>query len=85
MEVHLKKNCMVVIWMLLTWFDNQTKNLEKRLIYMSCFAGESNSGAHTNKDMYNCTFPAMIDDWRKKFSQSGGTRQLFPFGFVQVT
>ncbi|XP_060559464.1 sialate O-acetylesterase-like [Ruditapes philippinarum] len=48
------------------------------------YQGESNSGAHTNIDLYNCTFPAMIDDWRKKFSQSGGTRQLFPFGFVQL-
>lgn len=47
------------------------------------FLGENNAkGFNTNK--YNCTFPAMIDDWRKKFSQSGTTSQLFPFGFVQV-
>ncbi|XP_053385151.1 uncharacterized protein LOC128550329 [Mercenaria mercenaria] len=48
------------------------------------YQGESNSGKHTNKELYNCTFPAMIDDWRKKFSMSGGTSQLFPFGFVQL-
>ena len=35
-------------------------------------------------DLYNCTFPAMIDDWRKRFRQSSGTSSLFPFGFVQV-
>ena len=35
---------------------------------------------------YNCTFPAMIDDWRAKWYQHSGslTDPLFPFGFVQV-
>ena len=47
----------------------------------SCI-GEAN--ANKNMDLYNCTFPAMIDDWRKKFRQSSGTSSLFPFGFVQV-
>ena len=37
-----------------------------------------------NMNLYNCTFPAMIDDWRKKFHQSGGSTAYFPFGFVQV-
>ena len=34
---------------------------------------------------YNCTFPAMIDDWRGKWKNaSQHTSSLFPFGFVQV-
>jgi len=37
-----------------------------------------------NMNKYNCTFPAMIDDWRKKFHASSDTDDLFPFGFVQV-
>ena len=35
---------------------------------------------------YNCTFPAMIDDWRAKWyaASKGGTSATFPFGFVQL-
>lgn len=47
--------------------------------------GEADS-AEPKMHMYNCTFPAMIDDWRAKFSaQSGQTDPGFPFGFVQVS
>ena len=37
-------------------------------------------------DAYNCTFPAMIADWRVKWSEStsGQTPNDFPFGFVQL-
>ena len=36
-------------------------------------------------DTYNCTFPAMIDDWRGKWKNASSyTDPLFPFGFVQV-
>ena len=45
-------------------------------------SGENN--VRVNRNKYQCTFPAMIDDWRKKFSASSDTDQLFPFGFVQV-
>lgn len=47
--------------------------------------GESN--AFYNKDKYNCSFPAMIDDWRMAFHQASGgqTEDDFPFGFVQVS
>lgn len=47
--------------------------------------GESN--AFYNKDEYNCSFPAMIDDWRMAFHQASGgqTEDDFPFGFVQVS
>ena len=34
---------------------------------------------------YNCTFPAMIDDWRGKWKNaSEHMSSTFPFGFVQV-
>ena len=37
-------------------------------------------------DGYNCTFPAMISDWRRKWHThtNGETDQNFPFGFVQL-
>lgn len=37
-------------------------------------------------DSYNCTFPAMINDWRLKWNEGtqGEANPLFPFGFVQV-
>ncbi|ESO83425.1 hypothetical protein LOTGIDRAFT_133483, partial [Lottia gigantea] len=47
------------------------------------YQGEANQV--TNVNLYNCTFPSMIDDWRLKFSSSGNTDPVFPFGFVQVT
>ncbi|XP_060553645.1 sialate O-acetylesterase-like isoform X2 [Ruditapes philippinarum] len=47
------------------------------------YQGESNSG---HPDLYACQFPAMIDDWRKKFhaGSDGETSDHFPFGFVQL-
>lgn len=45
--------------------------------------GESNAGHSVD---YNCSFSAMIDDWRKKFHEHSlaQTDDMFPFGFVQV-
>lgn len=47
-------------------------------------AGEANAFLHT--DRYNCTFPALIADWRQAFhtGSAGQTEPLLPFGFVQV-
>ncbi|KAK2182434.1 hypothetical protein NP493_354g03011 [Ridgeia piscesae] len=47
------------------------------------YQGEANGG---RPDTYNCTFPSMIDDWRKNFYFGSGfeTSSLFPFGFVQI-
>ncbi|XP_033739356.1 sialate O-acetylesterase-like [Pecten maximus] len=47
------------------------------------YQGESN--AH-NPDLYACQFPAMITDWRHKFSAASlhTTSASFPFGFVQL-
>ncbi|XP_055030887.1 sialate O-acetylesterase isoform X2 [Misgurnus anguillicaudatus] len=49
------------------------------------YQGEANAGY--NRDEYNCSFPAMIDDWRRAFHQgSGGQTAIdFPFGFVQLS
>ncbi|KAK3595233.1 hypothetical protein CHS0354_021550 [Potamilus streckersoni] len=46
------------------------------------YQGEAN--AVFNRDYYNCTFPAMINDWRKKFHMYSDTDLVFPFGFVQL-
>ncbi|XP_037534033.1 sialate O-acetylesterase [Nematolebias whitei] len=48
------------------------------------YQGEANAEYH--KDEYNCSFPAMIDDWRLAFHQGSGwqTTPDFPFGFVQL-
>ena len=53
-------------------------------INLALLSGEANTYYHQEK--YNCSFPAMIDDWRMSFHQgSGGQTALdFPFGFVQV-
>ena len=48
------------------------------------YQGEANSDY--NRDFYNCTFPGMIDDWRKNWyiSSNQSTNPVFPFGFVQL-
>ncbi|KAM6432101.1 sialate O-acetylesterase isoform 1-T5 [Liasis olivaceus] len=48
------------------------------------YQGEANTLMNT--DLYNCTFPALIEDWRKAFHEGsdGQTNQDFPFGFVQL-
>ncbi|KAK3097695.1 hypothetical protein FSP39_012205 [Pinctada imbricata] len=47
------------------------------------YQGESNTH---HPDTYNCTFPAMINDWREKFYEGSNyeTNFTFPFGFVQI-
>ncbi|NXX99306.1 SIAE acetylesterase, partial [Centropus bengalensis] len=49
------------------------------------YQGEANTVLNT--DWYNCTFPALIADWRWAF-HTGSARQtepLLPFGFVQLS
>ena len=48
------------------------------------YQGEANALYRSN--VYNCTFPAMIDGWRREWFQSTqeNTNPEFPFGFVQV-
>lgn len=49
------------------------------------YQGEANTDYH--KDVYNCSFPAMIDDWRASFHRGSEnqTAMDFPFGFVQLS
>uniref|UniRef100_A0A8C0FMQ0 Sialic acid acetylesterase n=1 Tax=Bubo bubo TaxID=30461 RepID=A0A8C0FMQ0_BUBBB len=49
------------------------------------YQGEANAFLHT--DQYNCTFPALIADWRRAFHAGsvGQTELLLPFGFVQLS
>merc|ERR1712088_354991 len=37
-----------------------------------------------NRDLYNCTFPALVDAWRDLFSSNSNTAPDAPFGFVQL-
>ncbi|XP_042332968.1 sialate O-acetylesterase [Sceloporus undulatus] len=48
------------------------------------YQGEENTVMNT--DLYNCTFPSLIEDWRKGFHKGskGQTQRYFPFGFVQL-
>ncbi|XP_076822107.1 sialate O-acetylesterase-like [Clavelina lepadiformis] len=48
------------------------------------YQGEANTYYH--KDVYSCSFPAMIEDWRKSWHQGtmGHSDPQFPFGFVQL-
>eukprot|EP00090_Calanus_glacialis_P034275 TRINITY_DN57430_c0_g1_i1.p1 TRINITY_DN57430_c0_g1~~TRINITY_DN57430_c0_g1_i1.p1 ORF type:complete len:486 (+),score=94.70 TRINITY_DN57430_c0_g1_i1:160-1458(+) len=46
------------------------------------YQGESNGGVH--RDIYNCTFPALIDSWRQEFSANSATAEDALFGFVQL-
>ncbi|XP_038017188.1 sialate O-acetylesterase isoform X2 [Motacilla alba alba] len=49
------------------------------------YQGEANTFLNTDK--YNCTFPALIADWRRAFhaGSAGQTEPLLPFGFVQLS
>ncbi|KAM7413459.1 hypothetical protein PAMA_020720 [Pampus argenteus] len=49
------------------------------------YQGEANTDYH--RDKYNCSFPAMIDDWRMAFHLGSGKQTAidFPFGFVQLS
>ncbi|XP_006892862.1 PREDICTED: sialate O-acetylesterase [Elephantulus edwardii] len=49
------------------------------------YQGESNM--NYNLDLYNCTFPALIEDWRQTFHYGSQkqTERFFPFGFVQLS
>ncbi|XP_035678566.1 sialate O-acetylesterase-like isoform X1 [Branchiostoma floridae] len=48
------------------------------------YQGESNT---RHPDTYSCSFPGMIDSWRKEWymGTGGQTDRHFPFGFVQIS
>jgi len=57
------------------------RNTIKGAVWMQ---GESNSNIDGRQ--YNCSFPAMISDWRSKWSEGtdGATNASFPFGWAQL-
>uniref|UniRef100_A0A8C8RR00 Sialic acid acetylesterase n=1 Tax=Pelusios castaneus TaxID=367368 RepID=A0A8C8RR00_9SAUR len=59
--------------------------LNMSLMGVIWYQGENN--AFLNTDLYNCTFPALIADWRRAFhsGSEGQTQPLFAFGFVQLS
>jgi len=46
------------------------------------YQGEAN--VNYNRDIYDCSFPAMIEAWRAEFSKNSPTSTTAPFGFVQL-
>jgi sialate O-acetylesterase len=60
--------------------------LNSTIYGVAWYQGEQNSGRPGGQSGYNCTFPAMIDDWRAKWHEGTGgqTASQFPFGFVQL-
>ena len=46
------------------------------------YQGESNARVGTGAEIYNCTFPAMIQAWRQLWHKNTGsqTDALFPLG-----
>ncbi|NWS77944.1 SIAE acetylesterase, partial [Crotophaga sulcirostris] len=50
-------------------------------------SGPGEANAFLNTDRYNCTFPALIADWRWAFhtGSAAQTEPLLPFGFVQLS
>ena len=48
------------------------------------YQGEANMSVKNNRDIYNCTFPAMVDAWRKEFSTHHPAAGDAPFGLVQL-
>lgn len=77
-EVPFKKNSVL-------WNSMIHPFLQMTLKGAIWYQGEANAGYH--KDKYNCSFPAMINDWRNAFHQATGGQTAidFPFGFVQLS
>ena len=44
--------------------------------------GEANAFWNTN--LYDCTFPTLIDEWRELWSLHTTSANEFPFGFMQL-
>jgi len=75
--------CYSVLWNAM--INPLKRNFVKGFLW---YQGETNGGyggyLGFNRDYYQCTFPAMIDSWRKEFSENSMTDELAPFGFVQL-
>jgi sialate O-acetylesterase len=71
------KNCNSYLWNAMI---NPLKRIQLKGFLW--YQGESNGGY--NRDLYQCSFPTMIDSWREEFTAHAGVPPLAPFGFVQV-
>ncbi|NWH70634.1 SIAE acetylesterase, partial [Piaya cayana] len=61
--------------------------LSHQTLTVPFFSGSGEANAFLNTDRYNCTFPALINDWRWAFhtGSAGQMEPLLPFGFVQLS
>ena len=48
------------------------------------YQGKANISEKNNRNIYNCTFPAMVDAWRRDFSIDHPANVDAPFGLVQL-
>ena len=48
------------------------------------YQGKANISEKNNRNIYNCTFPAMVDAWRREFSIDHPANVDAPFGLVQL-
>ena len=48
------------------------------------YQGERNSQLSWHRDLYQCSFPALIKAWRQEFSKHSSTDPSAPWGFVQL-
>ena len=55
----------------------------EHILQNKLFIGEATS--KYNRDLYKCTFPTMISDWRQHWAKTSRTAPVFPFGFVQLS
>ena len=72
------------------WYSMITPLLRTPIFGAIWYQGETDTVpggcSQDRSSRYNCTFPAMVHDWRSKFSQASlnATAVDFPFGVVQL-
>ena len=68
------------------WNGMVTPLLNSTIYGVVWYQGEQNAGRPGGHSGYNCSFPAMISDWRSKWHAATGglSDAVFPFGFVQL-
>jgi sialate O-acetylesterase len=67
------------------WYGMISPFLNMTILGAIWYQGEADSSHPGGTyDAYNCIFPEMIVDWRRKWSAASGTSPTFPFGVVQL-